>query len=92
MATIDLQTTPEMEDAPDALMRGRGLRSRVEAIEVAVREAAQPYQSTAHRNARSLIGLIERLPGQDPTTRSSCELSAEIDREMEAKLARLVGR
>jgi hypothetical protein len=41
------------------------------------------------RDWSALIGLVDRLPGGRMTNKTSEELLAEIDEEMEAKLKRL---
>ena len=89
MAQINLHTTPEFERDLVALMKARRLRSKSEAIRVAVREAAAPYTAAAQHDLSALIGFVDRLPGGRATTRTSQELLAELDAEMEAKLERL---
>jgi len=89
MAQVNLHTTPEFEEALAALMKGRGLKSKSEAIRLAVREAAAAYQPAPKRDLSALIGFIDRLPGGRMTDKTSAELMAEIDDEMDAKLSRL---
>ena len=92
MAQVNLHTTPEFDEALSALMKGRGLKSKSEAIRLAVREAAAAYQPAPKRDLSGLIGLIDRLPGGRMTNKTSAELLAEIDEEMEQKLRRLSSR
>ncbi|MBX6322182.1 MAG: hypothetical protein IRY94_10170 [Rhodospirillaceae bacterium] len=86
MAQINMHTTPEFEEDLATLMKARGLRSKSEAIRLAVREAAAPYRARRH-DLRPLIGFVEKLPGGRRTRRRSEDLLSEIDAEMEAELA-----
>jgi Arc/MetJ-type ribon-helix-helix transcriptional regulator len=92
MAQVNLHTTPEFEEDLAALIKGRGLRSKSEAIRLAVREAAAAYKPVPKHDLSALIGFVDRLPGGRQDSRSSEELLAEIDDEMEAKLERLARR
>jgi Arc/MetJ-type ribon-helix-helix transcriptional regulator len=87
MAQINFHTTPEFEADLEALMKRRGLRTKSEAIRLAVHELAT--RPAPQRDLSGLIGLIDRLPGKRKTAKSAAELLAEIDAEMDAKLARL---
>ena len=93
MAQINLHTTPDFEADLEALMRARGIRTKSEAIRVAVKEAAPKREAKRPRgDLTSLIGLIDRLPGPRLTEKTSEEVLKEIDDEMEAKLDRLSRR
>jgi Arc/MetJ-type ribon-helix-helix transcriptional regulator len=92
MAQVNLHTTPEFEADLDTLMKGRGLRSKSEAIRLAVHEAAEPFRAERGHDLSALIGLADRFPEARKDPRSSAELLAEIDEEMEAKLDRLARR
>jgi hypothetical protein len=73
-------------------MRGRGLKSKSEAIRVAVREAAAPFRAARARDFSALIGFVDRLPGKRTSGKTAAELLCEIDREMGAKLRWLGSR
>ena len=88
MAQINFHTTPEFEKALAALMKARGLKTRSEAIRLAVQEAAEPYVSERARDVDAAWGAITHLPNAR-TSATSEELLREIDDEMEAKLERL---
>ncbi|MBM3533214.1 MAG: hypothetical protein FJX60_09305 [Alphaproteobacteria bacterium] len=92
MAQVNLHTTPEFEEALSALMKARKLKSKSEAIRLAVQEAAAPFRAPRKRDLSALIGFVDRLPGGRRTNKNSAELMAEIDDEMEAKLRRLGSR
>lgn len=96
MSQINLHTTPEFEADLAALMKARGIKSKSEAIRVAVREAAAtapaPPAKPKKIDLSPLIGLIDRLPGKRKTDKTSAELEAEIDAEMDEKLDRLSRR
>jgi Arc/MetJ-type ribon-helix-helix transcriptional regulator len=91
MPQLNLHVTPEFEAELDALMKGRGLRSKSEAVRLAIHEAAAPFLRR-RPNLDVLIGFVARLPGGQDTSKSGAELLAEIDAEMEAKLDRLGGK
>ncbi|HWS75743.1 MAG TPA: ribbon-helix-helix protein, CopG family [Quisquiliibacterium sp.] len=83
MAQINLHVTAEFEASLEALMRHRGLRSKSEAIRLAVQEAAAPYRAAAPRD----FSLLERLlPPTDPARPPIALLEAELDREMDSAL------
>jgi Arc/MetJ-type ribon-helix-helix transcriptional regulator len=88
MAQINMHTTPEFEVELAALMRARGIPTKSEAIRVAVREAAVRARP-GKRDLRTLRGLLNRLPGERLSDKSSAELLAELDAEMNEKLDRL---
>jgi len=88
MAPINLHTTPEFEAALAAMMKGRGIKTKSEAIRLAVREAAA-YAAPPKRDLSALCDMLDRLPGPHLTDKTGEELQAEIDEEMEAKLERL---
>lgn len=92
MTQINLHVTPKFEADLARLMKNRGIKNKSEAIRLAVREAAT-HPATAHaphkRDWSVLSGFINRLPGGRMTSKTSAELLAEIDEEMEAKLERL---
>jgi len=92
MAQVNLHTTPEFEEALSALMEGRKLKSKSEAIRLAVQEAAAPYRARKKRDLSVLIGLVDRFPDRRRTGKTSAELLAEIDDEMDKKLERLSTR
>lgn len=88
MAQINLHVTPEFEEALEALMRARRLRSKSEAIRHAVQEAAAPYRTAPARDFSILQGLLRRrLPSGSEPRRPVHELEREIDDEMEHALA-----
>jgi hypothetical protein len=87
MAHIKLHTTPEFEADLATLMRARGLRSKPQAIRLAVHETAA---ASRRRNLQALIGLVDRLPGGRKTKCRGEDLLAEIDTEMETAIDRLV--
>jgi hypothetical protein len=89
MAQINLHTTPDFEEALEALMRGRKLKTKSEAIRLAVGEAAAPFREPPKRDLSAIIGLIHRLPGGRRTGKTGAELMADIDGEMDRKLRRL---
>lgn len=86
MAQVNLHVTEEFEAALEALMRGRGLRSKSEAIRLAVREAAAPYRAGPPHDLGLLTGLLARHQGRPHAGPSASQLEAEIDREMERAL------
>jgi Arc/MetJ-type ribon-helix-helix transcriptional regulator len=86
MAQINLHVGADFEASLEALMRGRGLRSKSEAIRLAVQEAAARYQAPPRRDFSQLQGLVARvLPKGAPVPRAA-DLEAEIDREMDRAL------
>lgn len=89
MAQINLHTTPEFEAELAALMKGRGIKTKSEAIRLAVHEAAAPYAVPSKRRLGDLRGVLLRLPGRRLTDKTGAELEAGIDEEMEAALERL---
>lgn len=92
MAQINLHTTPEFEAELAALMKGRGIKTKSEAIRLAVHEAAAPYAAPSKHHLGDLRGMLHRLPGRRLTDKTGAELEAEIDDEMEAALERLSRR
>lgn len=84
MPQINLHVTSEFEASLEALMRHRGLRSKSEAIRLAVQEAAAPYRAAAPRDFSLLESLLPES-ARGPTPMATLE--AEIDREMDAALA-----
>ena len=92
MAQINFHTTPEFEKALAALMKARGLKTRSEAIRVAVQEAAEPYVAGPKRDIDAVRGLLKGYLGGRAPTLDSRALQEEIDREMDAKLDRLSRR
>ncbi|MBN9462527.1 MAG: hypothetical protein J0H00_15060 [Burkholderiales bacterium] len=87
MPQINLHATPEFEHALEALMRGRKLTSKSEAIRCAVQEAAAPYLAAPRRDFSLLQGLIGRRSGAAAKRRAPmAELEREIDEEMERAL------
>jgi hypothetical protein len=88
MTRINLHATAEFEADLAALMKARKLRSKSEAIRLAVHEAAAPQAGPRKRDLRALIGFVERLPGGRRTARPGKDLLAEIDAEMEARIGR----
>lgn len=89
MAQINLHVTPDFEEALEALMRGRALRSKSEAIRHAVQEAAAPYLAVPPRDFSLLQGLLLRRRAKkgEATGRPIAELEREIDEEMDRALA-----
>ena len=92
MAQINLNVTPDFDSDLQSLMKARGLKSKSEAIRLAVREATAAAIPAPKHNLSVLIGLIDRVPGPDLTDKSGEELLAELDREMEEKLDRFAGK
>ncbi len=92
MAQINLHTTPQFEADLATLMKERGIKTKSEAIRLAVREVVAPYVAPPQRDLSALIGMLDRLPGPRLTDKTGEELQAEIDDEMEAKLERLSRR
>ena len=88
MAQINLHVTPEFEQALDALMQGKKLTSKSEAIRYAVRETAAPYLAAPRRDFSVLEGLIERNAAKrdKKIRRPVAELEQELDEEMERAL------
>ena len=89
MVQINLHVTAEFEEALEALMRGRRLRSKSEAIRYAVQEAAAPYRAAPARDFSALQGLLRRHAPAKKRARQRpvAELEQEIDDEMERALA-----
>lgn len=84
MPQINLHVSPEFEASLEALMRHRGLRSKSEAIRLAVQEAAAPYRAAAPRDFSLLENLLlPSAPGRPPMA----SLEAELDRGMDDALA-----
>ena len=84
MPQINLHVGAEFEASLETLMRHRGLRSKSEAIRLAVQEAAAPYRAAAPRDFSLLESLLSRpAPGRPPMA----SLEAELDREMDDALA-----
>lgn len=89
MPQINLHVTPEFEQALEALVRGRGLASKSEAIRHAVQEAAAPYLAAPRRDFSLLQGLLHRHAGPAAKRRRPiADLEREIDDEMERALRR----
>ncbi len=87
MPQINLHVTPEFEQALEALVRGRGLASKSEAIRYAVQEAAAPYLAAPRRDLSLLQGLLGRHAGPAAKhRRPMADLEREIDDEMERAL------
>jgi Arc/MetJ-type ribon-helix-helix transcriptional regulator len=86
MAQINLHVSADFEASLEALMRGRGLRSKSEAIRLAVQEAAARYQAPPRRDFSQLQGLVARVLPRGAPARRAAELEAEIDREMDRAL------
>lgn len=84
MPQINLHVSAEFEASLEALMRHRGLRSKSEAIRLAVQEAAAPYRAALPRDFSLLENLLpQAAPGRPPMA----SLEAELDREMDGALA-----
>lgn len=87
MAQINLHVTDEFEEALEALMRARKLRTKSEAIRYAVREAAAPYRAAPTRDFSVLQGLLRRHPSTKGRRHPPvADLEREIDNEMEQSL------
>jgi len=90
MAQINLHTTPEFEDDLAKLMRGRGIRSKSEAIRTAVHEAADDARgSRPVERDWSVIGIAARTSEPAPATDLQKELRDlrwQMDREMMEQL------
>lgn len=86
MPQINLHVTPEFERALDALVRGRHLPSKSEAIRHAVQEAAAPYLAVPKPDYSLLEGLLKRKPGDQKRRRPMSEFEHEIDVEMDRAL------
>ena len=91
MAQINLHVTPEFEADLAKLMKDRNLRSKSEAIRLAVHEAARVAAPKPGDpiDWDGLKKFIAQIPKENATNKTSAELEAEIDDEMEAKLDRL---
>ena len=89
MAQIKLHTTPEFETNLEKLMRRRGLKSKSDAIRIAVAEAAEKAEDALKERDWSIIGWVHRLPGGWKSDKTPQEILDEIDQEMEEKLERL---
>lgn len=88
MAQINLHVTADFEEALEALMHARGLRSKSEAIRYAVQEAAAPYRAAPPRDFSALQGLLRRHPRAKGRRRPPvADLEREIDDEMDQSLA-----
>lgn len=92
MAQLNLNTTPEFDRELEALMKKRGIKTKAEAIRLAVHEVSGAKNPPPKRDFSGLIGLVDRVPGPLLTDKSGEELLAEIDREMDEKLDRLAGK
>ena len=94
MAQINLHVTPDFEQALDALMQGKKLTSKSEAIRYAVRETAAPYLAAPRRDFSVLEGLIERNVAMHDgeLRRPVAELEQELDQEMDRALEGSQGR
>ncbi|NLD67788.1 MAG: hypothetical protein GX644_03135 [Limnobacter sp.] len=88
MAQINLHITPDFERALEALMQGKKIASKSEAIRYAVRETAAPYLAAPRRDFSVLEGLIDRsaAKGDVKPRRPIAELERELDAEMEQAL------
>lgn len=87
MPQINLHVTPEFEQALEALVRGRRLTSKSQAIRYAVQEAAAPYLAAPRRDLSLLQGLLERHQGgRRKGRRPMAELEHELDVEMDRAL------
>lgn len=86
MAQLNLHVTPEFERALTALMRGRGLASKSQAIRDAVQEAAAPYLAGPKRDFSLLCGLLDRHADPRAPHRPMADLEREIDDGMEQVL------
>lgn len=86
MPQINLHVTPEFEQALDALVRGRHLPSKSEAIRYAVQEAAAPYLAAPKRDYSLLQGLLKRKPGDEKRRRPMSAFEHEIDVGMDRAL------
>ena len=83
MAQINLHVTAEFEQALEALMQGKRLASKSEAIRYAIREAAAPYLSGPRRDFSVLEGLLARNTTKGKPPRPIAEYEQELDIEME---------
>ncbi len=87
MPQINLHVTLGFEQALDALVRGRGLASKSEAIRHAVLEAAAPCLAAPRRDCSLLQGLLGRHAGPAAKRRRPMAgFEKEIDDEMERAL------
>ncbi len=85
MSQINLHVSPQFAADLEALMKARGLKSKSEAIRVAVHELAARAEPRPI-DLSPLMGIVDRLAGGRQSTKSGAELEAEIDDEMEAAL------
>lgn len=93
MPRINLHVTPEFEQALEALMRGRGLASKSEAIRYAVLKAAARHLPAPRRDFSLLQGLIGGHTGAGiKRRRPVAGFEQEIDDEMERALRRAPAR
>jgi hypothetical protein len=94
MAQINLHTTPEFEENLAKLMRERGIRSKSEAIRIAVREAANDSEPPRPiERDWSVVGWAKRASGGADTSNvlgELKELQAELDREIMEKIDRRI--
>ncbi|WP_187272307.1 ribbon-helix-helix domain-containing protein [Zeimonas arvi] len=86
MPQINLHVTPDFEAALDALVKGKHLPSKSEAIRYAVQEAAAPYLAVPRRDFSLLEGLLDRHRESGAKHRPVAELERELDTEMEQAL------
>lgn len=86
MPQINLHVTPDFEEALDALVKGKHLPSKSEAIRYAVQEAAAPYLAVPRRDFSLLEGLLDRHRESGAKHRPVAELERELDTEMEQAL------
>jgi hypothetical protein len=71
MPQINLHVTPEFEEALEALVRGKGLASKSQAIRYAVQEATAPYLAAPRRDFSVLKVLHPKRSGGTRGTRIS---------------------
>ncbi|MCO5106018.1 MAG: hypothetical protein M9907_02935 [Burkholderiaceae bacterium] len=89
MPQFKFHVTPEFDQALEALMRGRGLASKSEAIRYAVLKAAAHHLSAPRRDFSQLRGLIGRYAGASAKRpRPMTELERELDDGMDRALRR----
>ncbi len=63
MSQLNINMTPEFETALKRLMQARGLKSKTEAVRLAVREALERARPAGKTDFTSWIGLGNAAPG-----------------------------
>ena len=72
MSQLNINVTPEFESALKRLMQARGLKSKAEAVRLAVREALERARPAGATDFTSWIGLGTAAP-ENPSPRFSSD-------------------